>query len=80
MKTGRKAIQDEFSNLPISKQRKWQLRRTAEGKCRQCGQPVVANSVFCLAHLIQQRDKYNRRKTGRTNNCLSRRLEAQQTQ
>ena len=33
----RKKIVDEFTDLPISRQQKWQLRRAKEGRCVICG-------------------------------------------
>jgi len=54
-KRGRPARLDEFTNLPISRQRKWQLRQMAHGGCVQCGQPVVSGHK-CLRHLIQSRE------------------------
>lgn len=44
MKTGkrkrRKWGQDEFTDLPVSRQRKWQMRMLKEGKCGICAKPV----------------------------------------
>lgn len=45
MTSGRR-IDDEFSSVP-SKQRRWQLRREAEGKCHICGQPALADMRHC---------------------------------
>ena len=33
----RKLIKDEFTSIPVSRERKRQLRRVASGKCRQAG-------------------------------------------
>jgi hypothetical protein len=49
-------IQDEFSLLPISRQRKYQLRRLRDGRCTQCGAPVIAGKR-CLKHLIEARER-----------------------
>lgn len=35
-----RAIVDEFTTLPISRQRKYQLRRQLDGCCEKCGVPV----------------------------------------
>jgi hypothetical protein len=40
----------------VSRQRRWQLRKQAEGKCIICGQPV-ATSLFCLKHAIVRREQ-----------------------
>ena len=43
-------IQDEFTCLPISAQRRYQLRASRDGKCRICGQPVVPGKEYCPEH------------------------------
>jgi len=35
----RRKINDEFTDLAISRQQKWQLRRAKEGRCVICGEP-----------------------------------------
>ncbi len=52
-------IEDEFTHLPISRQRKYQLRRQRDGRCTQCGEPVVRGKR-CLKHLIQARERQRR--------------------
>jgi hypothetical protein len=47
---GRSALQDEFTELPVSRQRKWQLRKRKEGRCEICGVP--ATSGRCQFHHI----------------------------
>lgn len=47
---GRKSIQDEFTNLSISRQRKWQLRKRKEGRCEVCGDVAVDDR--CETHHI----------------------------
>ena len=47
----RKLIQDEFTALPVSRQRKWQLRRGAEGRCGVCG--VTAAGKLCDTHAVK---------------------------
>jgi len=73
----RKRIQDEFENLPISRQRKYQLRMQRDKRCTECGKPAVQGSR-CLIHLVKARER-QRRKRGlrrRYLNTLSYRLEA----
>lgn len=73
----RKRIQDEFTNLPISRQRKYQLRKQRDSCCTECGAPAVEASR-CLKHLILARER-QRAKHGlraRYQNTLSYRLEA----
>ncbi len=72
----RTAIQDEFSDLPISRQRKYQLRRQRDNLCTECGEPAVSGSR-CLAHLVRARER-QRTKRGlkrRYQNTLSYRLQ-----
>jgi hypothetical protein len=49
----------------ISRQRKWQLRKKAEGKCELCGEPS-AGGVHCEKHKkmnrIYYRSKYRLKK------------------
>ncbi len=73
----RMQIQDEFTNLPISRQRKYQLRMQRDGRCTECGDPVVEGSR-CLKHLIKARER-QRKKRGlrrRYYNTLSYKLES----
>ncbi len=51
-----KGIQDEFTALPISRQRKYQLRRLRDQQCTECGQPASEGSR-CLKHLIRARER-----------------------
>jgi hypothetical protein len=51
----KRLIEDEFTRLPISRQRKYQLRRQRDGRCTQCGEPVVEGKR-CLKHLIEARE------------------------
>jgi hypothetical protein len=51
----RKKIQDEFTNRPISRQQKWQLRRAKEGRCVICGDKKVT-AWHCLKHAIANRE------------------------
>jgi len=75
-KAGRPGIVDEFAGLPVSRQRKWQLRQMAKGGCRICGQTAITKG-YCLKHLVRERD-YSAERFGyqRANqNCKSRLLE-----
>jgi hypothetical protein len=51
----RKKIIDEFTDMPISRQQKWQLRRAKEGRCVICGEPKVT-AWHCLKHAIANRE------------------------
>ena len=73
----RKRIQDEFTGLPISRQRKYQMRMQRDGRCTECGEPAIQGSR-CLKHLVKARER-QRKKRGlkrRYRNTLSYRLEA----
>ncbi|HOC57293.1 MAG TPA: hypothetical protein PKI20_16865 [Verrucomicrobiota bacterium] len=73
----RKRIEDEFANLPISRQRKYQLRMKRQGCCTECGEPAVQGSR-CLKHLVKARER-QRQKRGlkrRYRGTLSYRLES----
>jgi hypothetical protein len=52
----RKCIEDEFTHLPISRQRKYQLRMQRDQCCTECGEPAVQASR-CLKHLIKARER-----------------------
>jgi hypothetical protein len=52
----RKPIQDQFTDLPVSRQRKYQLRMKASGRCSQCGAPATDGSR-CLKHLVEARER-----------------------
>ena len=72
----RKRIADEFTNLRISRQRKYQLRMLRDKRCTECGEPAVQGSR-CLKHLIKARER-QRKKRGlkrRYYNTLSYRLQ-----
>jgi hypothetical protein len=34
-------IHDEFTDLPISRQRKYQMRMNREQRCQICGEPIA---------------------------------------
>lgn len=72
----RRPIRDEFTDLPISRQRKYQLRMQRTGRCTECGAPAAQGSR-CLKHLVKARER-QRKKRGlkrRYYNTLSYRLE-----
>jgi hypothetical protein len=73
----RAKIQDEFTGMNISRQRKYQLRKQRDKLCTECGDPVIEGSR-CLKHLIKARER-QRKKRGlrrRYYNTLSYKLEA----
>jgi hypothetical protein len=49
-------IKDEFTMLPVSRQRKYQLRMQRDSRCTECGAPVVKGSR-CLMHLVRARER-----------------------
>jgi hypothetical protein len=73
----RKRIDDEFTKLRVSRQRKYQLRMKRDRCCTECGEPAVQGSR-CLKHLVKARER-QRKKRGlkrRYHGTLSYRLEA----
>jgi hypothetical protein len=70
-------IQDEFTYLPISRQRKYQLRKKRDKRCTECGAPAI-RGVRCLKHLVMARE-LQRKKRGlkRRYKTLSYRLQRQ---
>ena len=63
-------IHDEFTELNISRQRKWQLRQRMKGRCMRCDKPVVSlKSSFCAKHLVHLREAA-RQKLGRVRRNL----------
>jgi hypothetical protein len=73
----RKPIQDEFTHLAISRQRKYQLRMQRDQRCTECGEPAAQGSR-CLKHLVKARER-QRKKRGlkrRYYGTLSYKLEA----
>ena len=75
----RKCIEDEFTHLGISRQRKYQLRMQRDNRCTECGEPTVIGSR-CLKHLVIARER-QRQKRGlkrRYQNTLSYKLQGMQ--
>ncbi len=59
MPSGRPPIKDNFTDLSISRQRRWQLRQAAAGKCIICAKKAIKNNL-CKRHLKLNR-KYKKR-------------------
>lgn len=60
-------IKDEFTNLPISKQRKYQLRKERDRECVGCGRRAATGCLRCAA--CSYRMNMRRKDTyGNTNN------------
>ncbi len=50
-KSGPKPIQDKYTNLPVSRQRKYQLRKKAAGMCTRCGKRKLVSPNLCATCL-----------------------------
>ena len=57
----RKRIEDEFTYLPVSRQRKYQLRMKRDQRCTECGEPAVQGSR-CLKHLVKARERQRQKR------------------
>src|SRR6266403_1498390 len=57
----RPRIQDEFTALPISRQRKYQLRMQRDRRCTECGEAAVEGSR-CLKHLVKARERQRKKR------------------
>ncbi len=57
----RRRIKDEFTDLPISRQRKYQLRMQRDSRCTECGEAAVQGSR-CLKHLVKARERQRRKR------------------
>lgn len=71
-----KRIKDEFSDLRVSRQYRYQLRMKRDKRCIICGEPAVTDWK-CLKHMVKARER-QRKKLGlkrRLHNALSYRLE-----
>jgi hypothetical protein len=53
------AIKDEFTDLPLSRQRKYQLRMHRDRRCVICGASAVGG-FYCLEHLVKKRERERR--------------------
>jgi hypothetical protein len=54
------AIKDEFTDLPVSRQRRYQLRMRRDGRCILCGESAVG-AFYCLKHMVKVRERIRRR-------------------
>ena len=54
-------IEDEFTTLPISRQRKYQLRMQRDGRCTECGDPAAQGSR-CVKHLVKARERQRKKR------------------
>jgi hypothetical protein len=45
-----KLILDKFTTMPISRQRRYQMRRQQEGCCKLCAEPVEKGKLLCAHH------------------------------
>jgi hypothetical protein len=69
-------IIDEFTDLPVSRQRKKQLRWHRDGRCEICGEPC-APYILCVRHAVYRRELAHRQAgCTRRNNTQSYRREA----
>jgi hypothetical protein len=50
----RKRIDDAFTPLKISRERKRQLRRVKAGLCIKCSEPIAPGQELCVKHRIEQ--------------------------
>jgi len=57
----RNSIQDEFTTMEISRQRKYQLRMKRDKKCTECGHPAAEGSR-CLKHLVKARERQRKKR------------------
>jgi len=57
----RKQIEDEFTYMPISRQRKYQLRMQRDKRCTECGEPAMMGSR-CLKHLVKARERQRKKR------------------
>lgn len=64
-----------MDEVVMSRQRKWQLKKIAEGKCPKCGEIRVAGACLCPRCLQMQRERQRiKRGSVKVYNSLSRRL------
>lgn len=52
----RKIIQDQFTELKVSRQRKWQLRKAVLGLCQICGDPNAIGLGWCKKCAVKHRE------------------------
>lgn len=54
-----KIIKDEFTDMPVSRQRKWQLRVMARGLCALCGKRPLFLNERCQECIPPSTSRYN---------------------
>ena len=71
-----RTIEDEFTRLSLSRQRKWQLRKRRGRQCSICGAAARAGAR-CLWHLVadRERQRHHRAIKRRNRASLSYRLQ-----
>jgi hypothetical protein len=52
-------IKDEFTDMPVSRQLKFQMRMRRDKRCHICGEAAASDSL-CLKHLVERREKQRR--------------------
>ncbi len=57
----KRQIEDEFTKLPISRQRKYQLRMQRDRRCTECGESALVGSR-CLKHLVKARERQRQKR------------------
>ena len=57
----RKRIEDEFTALAVSRQRKYQLRMQRDKHCTECGEAAVQGQR-CLKHLVKARERQRKKR------------------
>ena len=67
-------IADEFTDLNVSRQRKYQLRKAKAGRCAECGREL-ATALYCKACAAKMRIK-NREWARQNLGCVRRNLRA----
>ena len=55
-------VLDEFADLNISRQRKYQLRHRRDKLCTKCNQPAEADSQFCREHRLYEQERERKKK------------------
>ncbi len=53
-RNNRRKVADEVADLPLSRQRKYQLRKVRDGQCMLCGQEAYMGTVLCYDHHIKR--------------------------
>lgn len=55
-------IHDIFTDLPITRQRRWQLRNLAAGRCVLCTNPKLPERTLCAEHMARQVAHYKQKR------------------